>query len=160
MSKKSVKMQSWQVFHFARKHLGSPVINVIFGKKNARKIDYWCQDPKYTNKQEGSYDPILGVKKLLEILDDHGHEDIVRSTVSYITADTSAASSSIEPGLADLQPTISEEILRDYKVVADLQSAIENSESIEVVDGLKEEAMDEIARTVALYRKNMGVMYG
>lgn len=153
MSKATLKMQSWQVFSFARKHLGSPLLNTIFGKKNARKIDYWCQDPRYTNKPEGSYDPINGVKRLLAVLDDYGHDSIIRSAVNYMTADTSAASSMAEPALADLQPTLTEEILRDYKAVADLQRAIEDGENIDLVDALKDEAIDEIARTVALYRK-------
>ena len=156
MPKDNVKMQSWQVFHFARKHLGNSTLYAIFGKKKARAIDMWAQDPRYTLKPEGSYDPILGVKTLIETLDDRGHADVVRSAVAFIISGTSAAVSDAEPCVADLQPTISEEILKDYRAVADMQAAIEAGESIDYVDALKDEAMDEIARTVALYRKSEG----
>ena len=158
MPKDNVKMQSWQVFHFARKHLGNSTLYAIFGKKKARAIDMWAQDPRYTLKPEGSYDPILGVKTLIETLDDRGHADVVRSAVAFMVSGTSAAVSDAEPCVADLQPTISEEILKDYRAVADMQAAIEAGESIDYVDALKDEAMDEIARTVALYRKSEGGM--
>ena len=153
MSKPTLKMQSWQIFHFARKHLGSSVLYAIFGKKNARAIDFWAQDPRYTNKADGAYDPIRGIKTLIETLDDHGHEDVVRSTLSYISEETSAATSTEESKLTDLQPTIAEEIVRDYKAVSELQDAIENEADMDIVDALKEEAIDEIARTVALYKQ-------
>jgi len=156
MPNDNLKMQSWQLFHFARKHLGNSTLYAIFGKKKARAIDMWAQDPRYTQKPEGSYDPILGVKTLLETLDDHGHTDVVRSAVAFMTSGTSAAVSGAEPCVADLLPTISEEILKDYRAVADMQAAIESGLSVDFVDALKDEAMDEISRTVALYRQNVG----
>ena len=157
MSKPNNKMQSWQVFHFARKHLGNSVLYAIFGKKKARAIDTWAQDPRYTQKQEGSYDPVLGVKTLLETLDDYGHTDVVRQAVNYMTANTSAAADCDPPLIQDLQPTISDEILCDYKAVAEMQAAIEAGESVVYVSALKDEAIDEIARTVALYRKQQKI---
>jgi len=89
-------------------------------------------------------------------LDDYGHADVVRQAVNFIVSDTSAAIDCDAPVITDLQPTMSDEILCDYKAVAKLQAAIEAGESVECVSALKDEAIDEIARTVALYRKNVG----
>ena len=66
MAKEKANMRSWQVLHFARKHLGRSSLYAIFGRKNARTVDYWCEDPKYTGKEECAFDPIQGVKDLLE----------------------------------------------------------------------------------------------
>ena len=153
MSKGPLKMQSWQIFHFARKHLGSSVLYAIFGKKNARSIDYWAQDPRYTNKPEGSYDPILGIKTLLETLDDHGHEAVVRAAISHIASGASSTGFNDVTELKDLLPTMSEEILGDYRAVGVMQAAIEAGLDVAEVDRLKTEAIDELHRTVALYRQ-------
>ena len=153
MSKSAVKMQSWQIFHFARKQLGASVLYAIFGKKNARKVDYWAQNPRCTNKPEGSYDPISGVKSLVETLDDYGHTDVARATITFLTSNTSLAESQTEPAVTDLQDTMDKEILMDYRAVGKLERAIEAGDAIEDIEQLKTEAIEEIIRTVALYRK-------
>lgn len=154
MSKLDHKMQSWQVFHFARKHLGTSVLYQIFGKKSARAVDLWAQDPRFTNKPVGAYDPMQGIKTLIELLDDNGHDDVVRCALNFLLSDTSI-SSGVEPNIQDLQSTIAEEVVRDYKAVAEMQAAIEDGEAIEWVEALKQDAIDEITRTVALYRKQI-----
>jgi hypothetical protein len=148
------KMQSWQVFHFARKHLNRSALYAIFGKKNARAVDYWCEDPRYTAKLEGAYDPIQGVKSLLETLDDHGHCGVVRSTLAYLSAGTSAASDDIQK-IVEPMSNISEEILADFRAVAELQRAIEEKLDIAGVEHLMLEAIAELERTVACYQKKV-----
>jgi len=150
MPKKQGKMQSWQVFHFARKHLGGSALYAIFGKKNARAVDYWCQDPMYTDKADGAYDPVQGVKNMLSILDDHGHVGAVRSCIAFLCSGTSL-DCGCEPKLAETLPTINEEILADYKAVACLQAAIEDKMPMAVVNSLKDDAIADIERTCAKY---------
>lgn len=154
MPKQTPKMQSWQVFHYARKYLKASTLYIIFGKKNARAVDYWCESPTDTARPEGAYDPIKGVKRLLQTLDDHGHCTVVRSCLQYLASGTSAACST-DPTVEHLKPTISEEILADFRAVAVLQQAIEAGHNIASVTQKAAAAIAEIERTVALYQKDM-----
>lgn len=151
MAKESMKMKSWQVFSYARKYLKASTLYVIFGKKNARIVDYWCQDPLYTARPDDSYDPIKGVKILLQKLDDHGHCSVVRACLDYISSGTSACCSLDEPSVEQLKDTLTEEILADYRAVAELQLAIEAGYNQPSVPRLKAAAIAEIERTVAKY---------
>jgi hypothetical protein len=153
MPKEANKMQSWQVFHYARKHLSASKLYAIFGKKNARAVDYWCENPDYTARLQEAYDPIRGVKRLLESLDDHGHCAVVKSTLSYLSSGTSACCD-LAPQVEQLRDTIAEEILADYSAVAALQNAIENSHNIASIQQKKAAAISEIERTVAHYLKD------
>lgn len=150
MAKEKAKMRSWQVFHFARKHLGRSALYAIFGKKNGRTVDYWCEDPKYTGKEERAFDPIQGVKDLLEALDDHGHTGVVRACLDYLRAGTSLEEES-SPVVTELLPTLAEEKLADFTCLAEFQAAIARCGSYPEVAALKKAALEEIERTFAKY---------
>ena len=150
MPKETPKMQSWQVFSYARKYLTASKLYAIFGKKNARAVDYWCEDPDYTARPAEAYDPIKGVKRLLEALDDHGHSAVVRSCLSYLASGTSEAGC-ITPQVDQLKPTMAEEILADYAAVSSLQSAIEGGLNSAAILQKQAAAIAEINRTVAFY---------
>ena len=153
MPKSATKLQSWQIFHYARKHLNRSTLYSIFGKKNARTVDYWCENPKFTGKSEEAYDPIQGVKDLLETLDDQGHCDVVRSAVAFMVSGTSIES---EDGTAikDILPTLTEEILADFRAVAAMQASIEAGQHPDEVAAWKRSAIAELERTVAKYRED------
>ena len=146
-------MKSWQIFHFFRKHIGSEVLYSIFGTKNSRTVDYWCQDPMYTAKPATAYDPIKGVKKTMEMLDSFGHIGIVRACRAYIFSRTSIACD-IEPQIIEPQATINEEILLDYTAVGELHAAIKAGADPDEIDAFKDAALAEIERTSAKYRKD------
>lgn len=154
MSKSASKLQSWQIFHFSRKHLGSSLLYTIFGRKNARAIDYWCQDPKFTAKADGAYDPIQGIKALVESLDDRGHCGVVRATMAYLSEGTSC-SIDHDQKIIEPQATISAEILSDYRAVAEMQQAIEQGSDVIMVEKLLQEAIAELERTFARYKQDM-----
>jgi len=157
MPKEKEKMQSWQIFHFARKYLTRSTLYAIFGKKNARAVDYWCEDPRYTAKADGAYDPIQGVKALLSTLDDQGHCGVVRAAVAYLCEGTSCDLDLDNANLSEPLPCITDEILADFRAVANLQRAIEEERHISVIEDYKLEAIAEIERTVARYRKDGGL---
>lgn len=146
------KMRSWQVFHYARKYLGRSALYAIFGKKNARSVDYWCEDPKYTSKPDNAYDPLLGIRDLLKELDDHGHGPVVRSALKYITSETNIDIDG-DCQYGELLDTVTEEILADFRVVAQLQRAIEDRLDPDRVASIKDMAVAEIERTYARYLK-------
>lgn len=153
MAKEKTKMRSWQVMHFARKHLGRSALYAIFGKKNARTVDYWCEDPKVTGKEERAFDPIQGVKDLLETLDDHGHTSIVRACLDFLCSGTSLKEEST-PVVSDLLPTMAEEELADYTCLAAFQAAIGRCAPYQEVNKLKKASIEEIERTFAKYRQD------
>lgn len=155
MTNRKLKMQSWQVLHFARKHLGRSALYAIFGKKNARTVDYWCEDPKTTGKQDDAYDPIQGVKDLLSALDDLGHTGIVRACLAYLRSGTSL-DDDCPPAVTELLPTLAEEELADYHAVAAMQHAIDQGKPPAVVSSLKKSAIEEIERTYAKYLEGRG----
>jgi hypothetical protein len=152
MPNNNEKMASWQLFHYARKYLGRSSLYRIWGTKNARKVDYWAQNPRFTNKVDNAFDPLSGVRDMLSMLDDRGHTDAVRSAVAFIVSGTSLDQGQYELSpVSELQATIGEEILLDYRVVGDLQRAIEANASIDEVERLKALAIAEIERTAAKY---------
>ena len=153
MPKNQPEMKSWLPFHYTRKHLGGEILYAIFGKKNARTVDYWCQDPKVTNKPEGAFDPIQGVKDLLETLDDHGHFSMVRATLEFLASGTSVGCGET-PKPEDIKPTINEELLLDYACVAEMHKAIKNKVHPDEIEKLRRQAVDEIDRTYAKYRRD------
>lgn len=153
MANQTKQMQSWQFFHFARKHLGRSVLYAIFGKKNARTVDYWCEDPKYTGKETHAFDPIQGIKDLLDMLDDHGHAGVVRSCLSFLSpTDVDGIVSEV----TELLPTMAEEKLADFRAVAEFQAAVDACASCSEVNALKLEAIAEIERTFAKYKEVCG----
>lgn len=150
MPKQNPPMKSWQIFHYARKHLGSGVLYAIFGKKNARTVDYWCQDPRTTGKEEDASDAICGVKLLLDKLDDLGHTSVVRAAVAFFKSGTSLEED-YHPSVSDLLPSIAEEKLADFHKVAEFQAAIDRGEGRIEVGVKKQAAIEEIERTWAKY---------
>jgi hypothetical protein len=150
MPKKGAGMQSWQFFHYVRKHLGRSVLYAIFSKRHARTVDLWCQDPRFTDKEALAYDPLQGLRDLLSILDDHGHVPMVRSALQLLASGTSV-DCDYHGDHTDPLPTITEEILADYRAVAALQSAIEAGLSAHAVNQLLAAAKNELDRTVAKY---------
>ena len=154
MPKTLSKMKSWQVLRYARKHLGRSLLYSIFGRKNARAVDYWCQNPTYTAKPEGATDPIQNVRDLIEALDDQGHCAVVRACIAYLCQGTSA-DCGVDPSVLETRATIAEEILADYQAVALMQAAIDARASEESVYSLKLAAVDEIERTFAKYLEGM-----
>ncbi|KJR97192.1 MAG: hypothetical protein VR65_24900 [Desulfobulbaceae bacterium BRH_c16a] len=153
MPNNAPKMQSWQVFHYARKHLSRSVLYAIFGKKNARAVDYWCENPRHTAKPDGAYDPIQGVRDLIEALDDQGHCDVVRATFSFLSAGTSCEIGK-DPEVVHPLPTINEEILADFRAIAELQRAVESGAAVEEVGRIRLAAIAEIDRTIARYTRD------
>lgn len=152
MAKHIETMKSWQIFHFTRKHLGRSVLYAIFGKKNARTVDYWCEDPRYTDKPDSASDPILWVKNLLDTLDDHGYTHVVRAAISFFKTGTSLEDE-YAPVVDDLLPTMDAEKLADFHAVARFQEAIDRGADCQEVDALKQAAIEEVERTFAKYQE-------
>ncbi|KGO32802.1 hypothetical protein JT06_18275 [Desulfobulbus sp. Tol-SR] len=108
-----------------------------------------------TGKNEDASDPVKAIRNMLWKLDDQGHVDICRAALNYMASGTSVICGE-EQEIVELRPTVSEELLADYRAVAMMQEAIEDHEHPDMVLSLKQEAISEIERTYARYRKDFG----
>jgi|GEM_PF-944337 hypothetical protein len=152
MPKTNATMQSWRVFHYARKYLGRQRLYAIFGTRHARTIDGWCEDPRYTDKDVDAFDPIKGIRNLLWLLDDEGHVGVVRSALQYIASGTSIDCGDDMASMAEPPTTINAGILAVYKAVAELQAAIDAGVRPDNLKGLKVAILAEINLVCAKYR--------
>ena len=155
MPNESSKMKSWQIFHFFRKQIGREVLYSIFGTKNSRTVDYWSQDPIFTGKPEGAFDPIKGIKEMIDRLDNYGHVGVAQACIDYLCAGTSLDCGR-EPHITEPKKSLMEEILADYRSVAELQRAVEEGASPAFVAKMRDAAIEEIERTYARYVREYG----
>ncbi len=141
-------MQPWQVFQAARKYLGAGTVACIFGRATRSAYD-WAQDPAYT--QHRCRSPLELLHTLFERLDACGMGYVARSAIEYLQT----AIDDVDPAkIQEPLPTIVEELLEDYRCLAEFQRAIESETEIKEVQRLKRLAIDEIERTVARYAKD------
>jgi hypothetical protein len=124
----------------------------IFGTRHARTIDGWCEDPRYTGKDDDAFDPIKGIRNLLWLLDDEGHVGVVRSALQYIASGTSVDCGADWASMAEPPVTINSGILAGYKALADLQEAIESGGHPDQINRLKLAVFAELELVNAKYR--------
>ena len=77
-------MESWQIFHVARKELGDSVLCKIFSPRKARAIRGWAQDPTFTSTQ--TRNPIDRIIILLRELDHCGRGRYARAAIDIMAA--------------------------------------------------------------------------
>jgi hypothetical protein len=149
MSNDQAKMQPWQVFQAARKYLGADTVARIFNRE-IRSAHSWAQDPAFTAHRCRS--PLELLHALFDRMDAVGLGYVARSAIGYL--ETAVDQEQVAGAIREPLATIQEEILADYTAVAALQSMIGQRGSLEEVMRFKQEAIEEIERTVARYVKD------
>lgn len=145
----SPRMQPWQVFHAANKHLTAETVARCFNREK-RSAYAWGQDPAHTECRCKS--PLELLHTLFERMDTVGLGYAARAGIEYLST---AIDPDVQvPGIKEPLPTIQEEILADYSAVNRLQQAIEADRGIDAVNRYKREAIAEIERTVAKYSRD------
>ena len=147
MTKEKADLQTWQIFHVARRTLGPGAVANIFGRRNARSAYDWAADPAFT-VQRVKRDPLQALHLMFSRLVDYGRQDVVKAAIDFLA---SALDDSTVCSIEELKPTLAEEILADFSAVAKLQDIIDEQASADSVREAAEEAIDEINRTVAKY---------
>lgn len=147
MAKGLMKLQTWQIFHAARKHLSPERVTKIFGKKNARSAYTWAQDPVTT--EDRCKDPIEALHTMMLELDAIGRGDVARAVIEFLR--TAVDGESCSCAVKEVLPTIEQELLADYQALASFQRAVEACEDVDIVDALRVGAIEEIDRTHAKY---------
>lgn len=143
------KIETWQIWHAMKKHLGETFIVTVLGRRNARTIRMYAQDPRTTDDR--CKDPIQALYILFEELATFGRGDVAHAAIDYLSSavDDSPAGDAVKP----LLPTLDQEILADHALLADLQRAINADDPPDVVAGLVDEVKAEIDRTFAKFIK-------
>lgn len=140
------KLQSWQLWAAMKKALGESEIMRVLGKRDARIIRMYAQNPRST--ADRCHDPIENLHALLYSMDEIGRGDVARRILAYLeTALDESYPSAPEP----LKPTMDAEQLADFQSVAAFQKAINDGSDADLVELLMKEAQEEIGRTFAKY---------
>ena len=139
--------ESWQFWHAARKLLGDSYLLRVLGKRNARTIRMYGQDPRFTDDR--CRDPLEHLRIILNDLALIGRGDIARAAIAYLSS--ALDDDHEEAAVHDVLPTIQEEVLADYSAVARLQKAVEECAPVDQVKDLVREAKEEIDRTFTRY---------
>lgn len=144
------KLATWQIWHAFKKTLGEPFLMHVLGKKNARTIRLYSQDPAFT--EDRSKDPLEALHIIFAEADEIGRGDLARKAIDYLA--TAIGDSSYDmPAVRSLLPTLVEEKLADYQKLAAFQQAIDDQADVDMVEVLMNEAKEEIERTFAKYLK-------
>lgn len=141
-------LQTWQIWHGFKKHLGESLLMQVLGKKNARTIRLYSQDPRFT--EDRCKDPLESLHIIFSEADEIGRGDLARKAIAYLETALEDGRTDISPA-AQLLPTMDAEKLADYQKVAAFQKAIDDGDDIDLVETLMKEAKDEIERTYAKY---------
>lgn len=151
MPNRRAKLHPWQVFHAANKTLSPGVIAKIFGKANVRTAYLYGQDPDFTEQR--CKNPLEAIHLMLRQLDLVGRGDVAHCAIAYLQT---ALEDDYLPAVKDLQPTMADEILQDYSAVGRLQELINDGAGLDDVEQAGKAAVEEINRTVAKYRQELG----
>lgn len=141
-------LQTWQIWHGFKKHLGESLLMQVLGKKNARTIRLYSQDPRFT--EDRCKDPLESLHIIFSEADEIGRGDLARKAIAYLETALEDGRADISPAV-QLLPTMDAEKLADYQKVAAFQKAIDDGDDIDIVETLMKEAKDEIERTYAKY---------
>ncbi len=141
------RLETWQIWHAMRKTLGDSFVMTVLGRKNARIIRMYAQDPRCT--ADRCKDPIEALAILFNELDTYGRRDIAELAIKHLQL--SIGDTSFTPSPTALKPTIEEELLADYTSVSVLQAAINNDLGEKIVRDAMMDAVHEIERTYAKY---------
>lgn len=141
-------LQTWQIWHGFKKHLGESLLMQVLGKKNARTIRLYSQDPRFT--EDRCKDPLESLHIIFSEADEIGRGDLARKAIDYLLTAIGDHNYDLTPA-SQLLPTMDAEKLADYQKVAAFQKAIDDGADADLVETLMNEAKDEIERTYAKY---------
>lgn len=141
------KLETWQIWHAMRKTLGDTFIMNVLGRRNARTIRMYAQDPRCT--VDRSKDPVEALAILFDELATFGRADIARLAIEHLQA--AVGSNGVVTSPDRLKDTVDAEVIADFQAVADMQTAIALGASAEVVRAAVVAAKEEIDRTLARY---------
>lgn len=146
------KLETWQIWHAFKKHLGEPFLMKVIGKRNARTIRMYAQDPRVTDDR--CKDPLQALHIIFSEADAIGRGDVARKAIAYLV--TAIEEDSVQQPVQSTLPTIAEELLADFTVVTELKASIERKDHPDMVADYVLAAKEEIDRTHSKYLEDLG----
>ena len=143
------KLETWQIWHALKKALGETFLMAVMGKKNARTIRLYSQDPRTT--EDRCKDPLEALHIIFSEADLIGRGDLARKAIDYLHTSLDDDGGYDATEASGLLPTMAEEKLAYYVKLAAFQKAIEDGADVDLVEVLMNEAKSEIERTYAKY---------
>ncbi len=144
------RLETWQLWHAMKNHLGESFLIKVLGRRNGRTIRLYSQDPHFT--EDRCKDPLQALRIIFQELSDYGRADVARKAIAYLKT-ALPGEDSLLPAVANLKETMSEEVLADFSAVESLRKAIDDGLTANVVESKMTFAIEEIERTFALYMK-------
>ncbi len=150
------QLQTWQIWHAMRKTIGDSFVMAVLGRRNARTIRMYAQDPRYT--VDRSKDPIEALGILFDELATYGRRDIAELGIKHLQRSIGCDETLSCPD--QLKETIDAEVLADFQAVADLKESIDSGANIKDVHNLMTDAVHEIERTYTKYCQELTPDHG
>lgn len=141
------KLQTWQIWHAMRKILGDDFVMAVLGRRNARTIRMYAQDPRCTFDR--CKDPLEALAILFDELETCGRADIAKLAIAYLQQAIGCQGDLPCPD--QLKQTLDAEVVADFQAVSKMQAAIAMGASTCVVRTAVIAAKDEIDCTFAKY---------
>lgn len=145
-------LKTWQIWHAMRKTIGDDFIMGVLGRRNARTIRMYAQDPRCT--VDRSKDPIEALAILFDELATYGRADIAELAIKHLQQFIGGEEDLRCPDL--VKETIDAEVVADYQAVSELKAAIDAQEPPEIVKAILTDAIHELERTYAKYHQVNG----
>ncbi len=116
------KLETWQIWHAMRKTLGDSFIMSVLGRRNARTIRMYAQDPRFT--VDRCKDPIEALAILFDELATYGRADIAELAIGHMRQAITGHDNLPCPD--QLKSTMDAEVVADFQAVAELKAAIDD----------------------------------
>lgn len=141
------KLETWQIWNALKKNLGENFLMQVLGKRNARTIRMYSNDPR--TSEERCKDPLEMLHIIFSEADEIGRGDLARKAIAYLHTAIEDEFELKAP--KPLLSTMDAEKLADFQSVASFQAAIEKNFNVDLIETLLNEAKDELDRTYAKY---------
>ena len=138
-----MQIQSWQIYHVARKKLPRGMLQKIY-RRSSRLIQYWAADPKYVDKSQRN--PRDRIRDMLEQLDLLGFGEYARAAIDYMAEPLGGRFEYIDSATTD-KGTIDGELtditiafgrLADHLRIATADGTIDPDELITITNAARE----------------------
>lgn len=143
-------VESWEVFLWARQHLGITTLTKIFNIGTTQAYRY-CTNPRFDHESTRR-NPIDNLKILFEEMREQGGDEVIKAALNDMA---SVINHRVQP-VSQCQPdkqTMEEECLDDYPGIVKLHDLIQKQADISLVHAQADQVKREISETVELYRK-------
>jgi hypothetical protein len=133
-------MKSWQIYDEARKTLKIELYE-IYGNRNARMIDYWARDPRFSAEKKRN--PIDRLELLFLELAEAGRRDVALAGLRILAGKIGCFLRDCDEAVPDRE-TLLGEIVDDMPCLTAYQKALEGDD-LEEVDRAEADLQRELA---------------